>query len=75
MRSGGNFENWGFAQLHAPGLARDTLSVVFRRLYSAIMDSGTAATGAHPAPSPLRGVLARSAAWALVGLGVGRARL
>jgi hypothetical protein len=55
---GGDEESWGFAALHRPGVKRDVLSMLFRRLYSAIMDSGVACTDRHPAP--LRSVLTRS---------------
>jgi hypothetical protein len=69
---GGNEENWGFANLHDPGAKREFLSVVFRRLYSAIMDSGVVCTNRQPAP--LKTILGRTvgAAALMVG-GVGYA--
>ena len=72
---GGNEESWAFAQLHKPGVTRDVLSVVFRRLYSGIMDSGVVCTERHPAP--LRSVLTKSlgAAAALAGYGAVRSKL
>jgi len=56
---GGNEESWVFAQLQTPGAGREVFSVVLRRLYSAIFDSGLACTQRQTAP--LGSLLARVA--------------
>ena len=77
MLSGGNEDVWVFAQLRDPGTTRDVLSVVLRRLYSAIFDSGVVCTEKQHAP--LASFLARSAGMAAIvaagGYGMRRARL
>jgi hypothetical protein len=71
---GGNEENWGFASLHAPGTTRDVMSVVFRRLYSSIMDSGVACTQRQKAPLQTVAGYAAAAAAGAVGVGFGLRR-
>jgi len=56
--SGGLDDTWTFAQLHNPGFMREALSLVFRRLYSGIMDSGVVCAGKRV--SALSIVLTRS---------------
>lgn len=58
LLSGGNEECWMCVQLREPGLGRDVISVVFRRLYSGILDSGVACSDRHA--SPLRELAKRS---------------
>ena len=77
LLSSGNEDVWVFAQLRNPGVTRDVLSVVLRRLYSAIFDSGVVCT--HRQHAPLASLLTRSAGMAAFvaagGYGIRRARL
>lgn len=56
--SGGDESTWLFAKLHDPGLGRSILSVPFRRIYSAIMDSGVTCSNRHM--NPLKTVMIRA---------------
>mmetsp|Transcript_21323 Transcript_21323/g.33161 ORF Transcript_21323/g.33161 Transcript_21323/m.33161 type:complete len:97 (-) Transcript_21323:25-315(-) len=40
LLAGGNEELWSFELLRRPGFARDAVSLILRRLYSGILDSG-----------------------------------
>ena len=65
---GGNEESWVFTQLQEPGMGRDFFSVILRRLYSAIFDSGLVCTQKQSAPlMSLLGRLAGLAALAAAG--------
>lgn len=55
LLSGGNEELWVFARLHFPGAQREVVSLVLRRIYSAILDSGVVCTKRHH--NPLKVVL------------------
>jgi hypothetical protein len=50
LLSGGNTDNWLLAQLRKPGFLREVVSLLLRRLYSGILDSGCACSDKHPAP-------------------------
>lgn len=64
LLSGGNEDTWLFSMLYRPGFFRDIMSVIFRRIYSAIMDSGYACSNRHVAP--LQTVVLRAMAPALL---------
>merc|ERR1719240_1407380 len=76
LLSGGNEELWVFERLHFPGLQREVVSLILRRLYSAILDSGVVCTNRHP--NPLKVLLQRCLAFAIfliLALSFGRARM
>lgn len=49
LLSGGNEELWLFELLRRPGLGRDFISLMLRRLYSGILDSGVICSDKNPA--------------------------
>ena len=59
LLAGGDESTWLFAMIHKPGFLRDIFSLPFRRIYSAIMDSGVTCTNRHQ--NPLKTVLVRVA--------------
>lgn len=50
LLAGGDAEIWLFALLQQPGPGRELVSLMLRRLYSAILDSGHACSDKHKAP-------------------------
>jgi hypothetical protein len=50
LLAGGNEEMWGFGQLRSPGIGRAAVSLITRRLYSAILDSGVVCSERQHAP-------------------------
>lgn len=63
LLSGGNDDLWAFALLKNPGFGREAVSLVLRRLYSAILDSGVTCSDRHL--SPLKDFLQRILACAI----------
>jgi len=47
LLSGGNDELYVLGMLRRPGLGREIVSLTIRRVYSAILDSGTACSNRH----------------------------
>merc|ERR1712216_605246 len=72
LLSGGNEDLWAFALLKTPGLGREAISLVLRRLYSAILDSGVACSDRHL--SPLKDLLKRLLSLVVAVLAVMRLR-
>merc|ERR1739845_112118 len=50
LLAGGNEDIWAMGLLRSPGMFRNFMSLVLRRLYSAILDSGVACSNKHNAP-------------------------
>merc|ERR1711976_971804 len=50
LLAGGNEDLWGFALLRTPGILRNCISLILRRLYSGILDSGVVCSNKYRAP-------------------------
>merc|ERR1712050_259632 len=51
LLSGGDAQCWLLPYLRQPGPGREVVTTIFRRMYSAVLDSGMACSDKHAAPT------------------------